>query len=100
MKEAAAHPCPTSRKNKRKRDETEATLRAKESVSQDDGRSGSSEDRIESAEADASERGTQRGKGGEENEGGVEDMLTPAQRRFRDQQLAREVSWNMCMEFI
>lgn len=85
-----AHSCPSRKKSKRKRDEAEAKARVKEGVAQYESRYGSGEDEVESGK-EVSERDGGGKNDGEEGDG-VDDMLTPAQRRFRDKQLAREVS--------
>lgn len=83
-----AHSCPSRKKSKRKRDEAEAKARVKEGVAQYESRYGSGEDEVESGK-EVSERDGGGKNDGEEGDG-VDDMLTPAQRRFRDKQLARE----------
>ncbi|CAB1118753.1 unnamed protein product [Ectocarpus sp. CCAP 1310/34] len=80
------------KKGKRKREETEAADRAREAAIEDERSSGSAADGAD-AGGSGSDDGAKKDGAGEGNEQAgedVDDMLTPAQRRFRKKQLERE----------
>lgn len=81
------------KKAKRKRDEAEAeaAARAQEAAIADDLSSGSAAEDVDprsSGSDGAQDRDDPKAEEASEN---IDDMLTPAQRRFREKQLAREV---------
>ena len=93
-------PCVCRKKAKRKRDEAEAeaaAVRAKEAANADDLSSGSATEDID-RDVDPRSSGSD-GAGGDRNDSkdadstseNIDDILTPAQRRFREKQLQREV---------
>lgn len=84
---------PSRKKGKRKREEAEAAVRAQEAAIEETLSSEATADG-----ADAGMSGSDGEKRKEQVEGSdkevgeeVDDMLTPAQRRFREKQLEREV---------
>jgi len=81
------------KKGKRKREEAEAAARAQEATLEDK-LSSQAETHSGDAEGSGSDgAGGKSGTEGDEEEASKEldDMLTPAQRRFREKQLEREV---------
>lgn len=79
------------KKAKRKRDEAEAVVRAQEAANADDLSSGSAAEDVDprsSGPDGVEDRNDPRAEEASEN---IDDMLTPAQRRFRERQLSREV---------
>lgn len=84
------------KKGKRKREEAEAAARAQESSLED---KLSSQTEADSGDAEGSGSDGAGGKSGTDGSGeeaskDLEDMLTPAQRRFREKQLEREVRFH------
>lgn len=81
------------RKNKRKRDEANAVVQGDGRKLQDEQVSGSEENGGDAVAVEASSTVDSGGgkKGESEATDEVADLLTPAQRRFRDKQLKREV---------
>lgn len=79
------------KKAKRKRDEAEAAVRAQEAAVADDPSSASAAEDVDprsSGSDGAEDRDEPKAEEASEN---IDDMLTPAQRRFREKQLSREV---------
>lgn len=86
------------KKGKRKREEAEAVARAREAAIEDERSSGSAADGADAGGSVSDEGGKKDGAGNGNEQAGeeVDDMLTPAQRRFRNKQLEREVRYSTC----
>lgn len=84
---------PCRKKGKRKREEAEAAARAKEAATEEALSSGAAADDADAGMSGSDGERKKDGVEGSDNEVGEEadDMLTPAQRRFRQKQLEREV---------
>ena len=87
------------KKGKRKREEAEAAAKAQEAALED---KLSSEAAADGAHAEGSGSDGASGKSGAEGDGEeaskeLDDLLTPAQRRFREKQLEREVRFRFSM---
>lgn len=83
---------PCRKKGKRKREEAEAAARTQEAAIEEALSSGAAADGAD-AGISGSDGEKKDGVEGSDKEAGeeVDDMLTPAQRRFREKQLEREV---------
>ncbi|CAM9387255.1 unnamed protein product, partial [Ectocarpus sp. 13 AM-2016] len=80
------------KKGKRKREEAEAAARAREAAIEDERNSGSAADGADAGGSGSDDGAKEDGPGEGNEQAGeeVDDMLTPAQRRFRKKQLERE----------
>lgn len=95
---------PCRKKGKRKREEAEAAAdaaaKAQEAAIEETPSSGAAADGAD-AGMSGSDGEKKNGAEGSDNEAGgeVDDMLTPAQRRFREKQLEREVKLSLALLF-
>lgn len=84
---------PFRKKGKRKREEAEAAAKAQEAAIEETLSSGGKADGSDAGMSGSDGEKKKDGVEGSDKEAGeeVDDMLTPAQRRFREKQLEREV---------